>query len=116
MSSTTFLKCTAEPPARSDGKRVLVDRLWPRGKTKESLNLDLWLREIAPSMELRQWFGHDPAKWKEFRKRFFAELNDNPEPVATLRGLVDAGTVTLVFAARDVEHNNAEALREYLLR
>ncbi|MEO8804297.1 MAG: DUF488 domain-containing protein [Rudaea sp.] len=116
MATTILLKRTTEPPARSDGKRILVDRLWPRGKTKESLKLALWLREIAPSTELRQWFGHDPAKWKEFRKRFFAELKGNPEPVATLREFVDKGDVTLVFAARDTEHNNAVALREYLLR
>lgn len=116
MPATILLKRSNESPARSDGKRILVDRLWPRGKTRESLKLDLWLRDIAPSTALRQWFGHDPAKWNEFRTRFFAELKNNPEPVATLRNLVASGTVTLVFAARDTEHNNAVAIREYMLR
>lgn len=110
------LKRATDPPARGDGQRVLVDRLWPRGKSKESLNLDQWLRDIAPSTQLRQWFGHDPAKWQQFRKRYFVELDKNPEALATLRDLITQRPVTLVYAAADSAHNNAVALREYLLR
>jgi len=110
------VKHAGEAPARGDGKRVLVDRLWPRGRGKEALKLHLWLREIAPSTELRRWFGHDPAKWTQFRRRYFAELQRNAGVVKTLRGLCAKQRVTLVFAAADREHNNAVALREYLLR
>lgn len=115
MPATIRLKHAKEAPARSDGKRILVDRLWPRGKSKEFLKLDVWLRDVAPSTELRQWFGHDPAKWVEFRKRYFAELKKNPA-LATLRELTAKGTVTFVYAAADTEHCNATALREYLQR
>ncbi|MCE5232851.1 MAG: DUF488 family protein [Mizugakiibacter sp.] len=111
-----LLKRTTEAPARGDGARVLVDRLWPRGKSKEALKLDLWLRDAAPSTELRQWFGHDPAKWAEFRRRYHAELDANAAALAPLRELLGARTVTLLFAAADTEHNNAVALREWLLR
>ncbi|MBS0485787.1 MAG: DUF488 family protein [Proteobacteria bacterium] len=115
MPATIRLKHAKEAPAKSDGKRILVDRLWPRGKSKEFLQLDAWLRDIAPSTQLRQWFGHDPAKWAEFRKRYFAELKTNPV-LATLRELTAKGTVTFVYAAADTEHCNATALREYLQR
>jgi uncharacterized protein YeaO (DUF488 family) len=115
MRATIRLRHAKEAPARADGKRILVDRLWPRGKSKDFLQLDAWLRDVAPSTELRQWFGHDPAKWTEFRKRYFAELKKNPA-VAALRELTAKGTVTFVFAAADTEHNNAVALREYLQR
>lgn len=115
MAENLRIKRASAAPARGDGRRILVDRLWPRGKTRESLKLDLWLRDIAPSTPLRQWFGHDPAKWIEFRKRYFAELKKNPA-VATLREWIAKGTVTLVFAASDTEHCNAVALREYLQR
>ncbi|MBS0438581.1 MAG: DUF488 family protein [Proteobacteria bacterium] len=115
MPATIRLKHAKEAPARSDGKRILVDRLWPRGKSKEFLKLDAWLRDVAPSTQLRQWFGHDPAKWIEFRKRYFAELKTNPA-LATLRELTAKGTVTFVYAAADTEHCNATALREYLQR
>lgn len=115
MPASIKLKRAREAPARGDGKRILVDRLWPRGKSKEALKLDAWLRDIAPSTELRQWFGHDPHKWIEFRKRYFAELKSNPA-VATLRELAAQATVTLVFDAADTEHCNAVALREYLQR
>lgn len=108
------LKRTTEPPARNDGARVLVDRLWPRGKSKEVLKLDLWLRDAAPSTELRQWFGHEPAKWEEFRRRYHAELDANAAALAPLRELLGNGRVTLVFAAADTAHNNAVALREWL--
>ena len=115
MPATIRLKHAKEAPAKSDGKRILVDRLWPRGKSKEFLKLDAWLRDVAPSTQLRQWFGHDPAKWIEFRKRYFAELKTNPV-LATLRELTAKGTVTFVYAAADTEHCNATALREYLQR
>jgi uncharacterized protein YeaO (DUF488 family) len=114
MPATIRLKHAGEAPAKADGKRILVDRLWPRGKSREFLKLDAWERDVAPSTELRQWFGHDPAKWTEFRKRYFAELKKNPA-LAGLRELTEKETVTLVFAAADTEHNNAVALREYLL-
>ncbi len=112
---TIHLKRANEPPAGSDGKRILVDRLWPRGKSKDLLKLDLWLHDIAPSTELRQWFSHDPAKWPQFRKKYFSELDSNAAALAPLRTLLAKGTVTFVFATADTEHNNAVALREYLL-
>ncbi|MBS0569042.1 MAG: DUF488 family protein [Proteobacteria bacterium] len=114
MAANIRLKRADRAPARADGKRLLVDRLWPRGKTRESLKLDAWVRDIAPSDGLRHWFGHDPGKWDEFRKRYFAELKHNPA-LAALRELTAKGTVTFVFFAADTEHNNAVALREYLL-
>ena len=111
------LKRATEPPAESDGARVLVDRLWPRGISKEKLKLDDWLKVIAPSDSLRKWFGHDPEKWKAFRERYAKELNANPDAVAQLRQVLRKhGTVTLIFDARDVEHNNAVALSEYMRR
>jgi uncharacterized protein YeaO (DUF488 family) len=103
-----------EAPAKGDGTRVLVDRLWPRGVSKEKARLDAWVRGVAPSNELRKWFAHDPAKWQEFRKRYFKELDANAEAVEEVRALVAKGTATLLFAAKDEEHNNAVALREYL--
>jgi uncharacterized protein YeaO (DUF488 family) len=93
---------------------VLVDRVWPRGITKERASLSLWLRDIAPSTALRQWFGHEPARWDEFRRRYRAELDANDGAVATLRGLVKAGPVTLLYGAHDELHNNAQALAEYM--
>jgi uncharacterized protein YeaO (DUF488 family) len=102
------------PSAADDGTRILVDRLWPRGVSKEKAAIDLWLKDIAPSTELRKWFGHDPAKWDEFRKRYFRELEGKAELVAELRRAGAKGTVTLLFAAHDEEHNNAVALAEYL--
>lgn len=99
------------------GQKVLVDRLWPRGISHERLGVDTpWLRDIAPSDELRHWFGHDPAKWDEFRRRYGAELDANPGPVAELRAMIDKGPVTLLFAAHDAQHNNAVALRDYMLQ
>ncbi len=103
-----------EPAARGDGRRVLVDRIWPRGVSKEEAQVDEWLKEIAPSNELRKWFGHDPERWEEFRKRYFRELDARPELVQQLREWADGHTVTLVYGARDTEHNNAVALKEYL--
>lgn len=101
----------------ADGCRVLVDRLWPRGIAKEELKLDDWLKEIAPSDALRRWFGHDPARWKEFKRRYHVELTERPEArqaVLKLRRRLADGRVTLVYAARDETYNNAVALREYL--
>jgi uncharacterized protein YeaO (DUF488 family) len=103
-----------ESPSPSDGLRILVDRLWPRGMKKEDANLDRWDRELAPSNDLRKEFGHDHSRWDEFKVRYFAELDANPEPVKQLRGEARKGTVTLLFAARDTEKNNAVALKEYL--
>ena len=102
--------------AADDGTRVLVDRLWPRGVSKEKAHLDLWLKEIAPSTELRKWFHHDPTLWDEFRQRYVHELENNPEAVSRLSALVHDGRVTLIYGARDEEHNEAVVLKEYLER
>lgn len=110
------LKRAYEPPARSDGYRVLIDRLWPRGVSKEQAQLDEWARELAPSGELRRWFGHDPARFDEFRRRYRDELTGQEEKVQELRRLARAGTLTLVYGARDSEHNDAVVLAELLHR
>lgn len=102
-------------PAGADGRRVLVDRLWPRGVKKEEARIHYWARDLAPSTELRQWFGHDPARWAEFRRRYFRELDANRGGFAALReALAGARRATLVFGARDEAHNNAVALADYL--
>ena len=108
------LKRAYEAPKRSDGFRVLVDSLWPRGISKSSGRIDLWLKEIAPSAQLRNWFGHDPAKWKTFRRRYFRELQKNPDLVKQFRKLSRQKPVTLVFGAKEDRYNNAVALKEYL--
>jgi uncharacterized protein YeaO (DUF488 family) len=110
------LKRVYEEPSKDDGERVLVERLWPRGLSKERAGVDLWLKDVAPSAELRRWFNHDPAKWEEFRQRYWRELEHNPEAVDLLRKKGRAGTVTLVYAARDEEHNGALALQQFLKR
>ncbi|MCC2664627.1 MAG: uroporphyrin-III methyltransferase [Geminicoccaceae bacterium] len=110
------LKRAYDPPAKSDGRRVLVDRVWPRGIAKDDLEIDGWLKDLAPSTELRKWFGHDPEKWHEFKQRYFDELTAHAETVDALVAQASAGRVTLVFAARDREHNNAVALKEFLGR
>jgi uncharacterized protein YeaO (DUF488 family) len=97
-----------------DGRRFLVDRVWPRGVRKDELRLDGWLRDAAPSTELRRWFGHDPARWEEFRRRYTAELDARPEAWAPLREAEREGDVVLVFGAHDVEHNNAVVIRDRL--
>jgi len=107
------LKRAYDPPSPRDGQRILVERLWPRGITKRRAALDLWLKGIAPSPELRKWFAHDPAKWKQFQRRYWKELQDN-QAVAILRDKSHRGTVTLIYAAKDEEHNGALALREFL--
>jgi len=99
---------------KEDGKRVLVDRLWPRGLTKAKANVDLWFKDIAPSTQLRKWFGHDPGKWEEFKKRYRAELEANYEQVSLLQQEVKKGIVTLVYGAKDEEHNEAVVLKEFL--
>jgi uncharacterized protein YeaO (DUF488 family) len=104
-----------DPPTSRDGARILVDRIWPRGISKRQAHLQDWHPDVAPSTELRHWFGHDPDRWEGFRKRYFAELDANPDAVAVLKEAVKKGRVTLVFAARDQQHNNAVALRDYLL-
>lgn len=104
-----------EPPEEADGLRVLVDRLWPRGLKKGSARIDLWLRDLAPSAPLRKWFGHEPAKWVEFQRRYFAELDARkPEDIETLLTRARSGTVTLLFAAQEPRYNNAIALQRYL--
>jgi uncharacterized protein YeaO (DUF488 family) len=102
-----------DPPDRKDGARVLVDRLWPRGVRKETAKLTLWLKDIAPSPELRQWFGHDPARFAEFSQRYRAELAANKDAVRGMEDLMKAGPVTLLYAARDTEHNEARVLADY---
>lgn len=115
-SDIVATKRVYEEPAPADGERVLIDRLWPRGLTKEKAHVDLWLKDIAPSRELRTWFGHDPAKFDEFRQRYEAELAQEPgrTALATLRERCAHGPVTLVYAAHDSAHSNAAVLRELL--
>jgi len=105
-----------EPETPDDGVRYLVERLWPRGVKKESLHLDGWLKDAGPSTELRKWFGHDPRKWVEFRRRYFAELDQAAEAWAPIREAARHGTVTLLYSSHDTEHNNAVALKEYVER
>jgi uncharacterized protein YeaO (DUF488 family) len=109
------LKRAYEQAEAEDGMRILVDRLWPRGVKKEDAAIDQWMKDLAPSTELRKWFGHDPARWEEFRKRYAAEVNGHPEQLQQLRALARKGTVTLVYSARDEEHNDAVALRDLIL-
>lgn len=110
------LKRAYEDAQPQDGRRVLVDRIWPRGVSKEKADLDDWMKEIAPSDELRKWFGHDPERWDGFRERYFEELDGKPDLLATLRDRADGHALTLVYGAKDQEHNNAVALKEYLQR
>jgi uncharacterized protein YeaO (DUF488 family) len=110
------LKRAYEPAAAGDGRRVLVDRIWPRGVSRERACLDEWARELAPSRELRQWFGHDPTRFAEFRRRYKGELVAQEVKLRELRGHAREGTVTLVYAARDTEHNDAVVLAEVLRR
>ena len=108
------VKRVYDPPDARDGARVLVDRLWPRGARKDEAKLTLWLKDIAPSDELRRWFGHDPARFDEFSRRYRAELAANQDAVSRIEDLVKAGPVTLLYAAHDEEHNNARVLADYL--
>jgi uncharacterized protein YeaO (DUF488 family) len=112
------LKRAYEEPARSDGPRVLVDRIWPRGVAKEDADVAHWLKGLAPSTALRKWFGHDPDKWPEFRERYLEELTsgDTSEDLEALKKLLEEhDRITLVFAAKDTEHNNAVAIRDFVL-
>ena len=108
------VKRVYEPASKADGFRVLVDRVWPRGMTKPRARVDVWLKSVAPSTELRKWFGHDPRKWAGFKKRYFAELDEGSEGYGELLERAGAGVVTLVYSARDERHNQAVALQEYL--
>lgn len=112
---TIQVKRVYEQVCEADGTRILVERLWPRGLTRAKLQADNWVKEVAPSDGLRRWFAHDPAKWPEFRRRYFAELDQHPEAIQVICTAVEAGPVTLLYSAHDTEHNNAVALREYLL-
>ncbi len=109
------LKRAYDPPAPEDGTRVLIDRLWPRGVSKADAALDRWMKEIAPSTELRKWFGHDPARWEEFRRRYAAEVRQHADLLEELRALAREGTLTLVYSAHDELHNDAVELRDLVL-
>jgi uncharacterized protein YeaO (DUF488 family) len=108
------VKRAYEPPAKGDGTRILVDRLWPRGLRKADAAIDHWLKDIAPSTDLRKWFAHDPARWQEFRQRYTDEIHQHPEQLDELRASARSGRITLVFAAHDESRNNAVVLREVL--
>ena len=109
------LRRAYDPPEAGDGYRVLVDRIWPRGRTKAELAIDAWRKDLAPSTELRRWFGHDPARWEEFEQRYLQELDSAAEP-GDLLDRCRVGTVTLIYGATDERHNNAVVLKEYLTR
>lgn len=109
------LKRAYEPPAAGDGTRILVDRLWPRGLKKADAAIDEWMKEIAPSTELRKWFGHDPERWPEFQRRYASEIRQHPEPFERLRALARHGRITLLFSAHDEAHNDAVVLKSLLL-
>lgn len=108
------IKRVYEKPEKADGFRVLVDRLWPRGLTKEKVAADLWLKDIAPSTELRKWFSHDPDKWSEFRKKYLLELKENKESVSTLKDYIKKGDLTLLYGARDQVHNEALVIKDFI--
>jgi len=109
------LKRAYGTPSARDGKRILIDRLWPRGVSKSDAAIDLWVKDIAPSTALRKWFGHDPARWQEFRRRYVAEIHDHADTLGELRAAAREGPITLVFGARDELHNDAVVLRDVLL-
>lgn len=110
------VKRVYEPVAKSDGFRVLVDRLWPRGLSKEDVHIDLWLREIGPSTALRKWFNHDPARWTEFQRRYHAELKEKTALLATIKKQAKTSPVTLLYSAKDKQHNQAVALQSFFLK
>jgi len=110
------IKRVYEKPSKEDGLRILVDRLWPRGLTKQKAAINVWLKEIAPTTELRKWFAHDPKKWIEFKKKYLQELKENKEQISIIKERLKQGPVTLVYAARDEEYNEAQVLEELLNR
>ena len=110
------LKRAYEAPTRSDGCRILVERLWPRGLSKKDAKVDFWPKEVAPSTELRRWFDHDAGKWAEFKRRYYRELRDHEVALNSIRERLGKGPVTFVFGSRELQHNNAVALKEYLER
>ena len=110
------IKRVYELPDKDDGVRILVDRLWPRGLTKKEASVDLWLKDIAPSTELRKWFGHDPKKWRSFRERYQTEIKHHTDQLKLLKSKAKEGTVTLIYGARDQEHNEALVLKQFLQR
>ena len=114
-AATVRVKRAYEPSAADDGTRILIDRLWPRGVKKVDAAIDHWAKDIAPSTALRKWFGHDPARWQEFRMRYAAEVDAHPEKLGELRALAQQGTITLIYSAHDEVHNDAVALRDFLL-
>jgi uncharacterized protein YeaO (DUF488 family) len=114
MAASLRIKRVYDPPSPKDGRRILIDRLWPRGLSKASAKVDFWAKNAAPSAELRKWFDHEPAKWAEFKKRYYAELDANPVAVAELRAAMGRGTVTILFGSREEKLNNAAALVSYL--
>ena len=114
MSAINVKRVYEKASKKNEGYRILIDRLWPRGLKKEDAHIDLWLKEIAPSTELRTWFKHEPAKWPEFKKRYFKELKTKKELLDSLIEKSHKGTVTLLYGAKDETHNNAVALQEYL--
>jgi uncharacterized protein YeaO (DUF488 family) len=113
---TIDVKRAYDPSAKSDGHRILIDRIWPRGVTRNDLRIDAWLKDLAPSTALRKWFGHDPAKWEEFKERYARELAQRSEALENLLEKARAGHITLIFSAKDTQHNNAVALKEQLER
>jgi uncharacterized protein YeaO (DUF488 family) len=110
------LKRAYEEPSKGDGERILVERLWPRGLTKEKASIDLWLKDVAPTPELRKWFGHDPSRWKQFEQRYWKELKSHEEAVDLLRSKAKKHRITFIYAARDEEHNGALALKQFIER
>ncbi len=110
----THLKRSYDPPSPQDGYRVLIDRLWPRGIKKEEAHIDSWMKELAPSHELRKWFAHDPAKWQQFKEKYFQELQNQSEKLEQLKQKCKEGKVTLVYSTKDRKYNNAAALKEFL--
>lgn len=115
VSGNVNLKRAYEAPSAEDGTRVLIDRLWPRGVKKANAAIDHWVKEVSPSTKLRKWFGHDPLKWEEFRRRFRLELSEHADQIGKLRDLARHGRITLVYSARDELHNDAIVLRDVLL-
>jgi uncharacterized protein YeaO (DUF488 family) len=116
MAMSIRIKRIYDPPSPQDGFRILVDRLWPRGLTKEKARVDWWVKDIAPSNKLRKWYGHDPEKWGEFKRRYYEEIGSQQEPLELLLKKAEQGTITLLYGSKEEKLNNAVALKEYLER